>query len=99
VSRRSKRARAYRDETPGSQASRQADDEQIVVHVHVHRDGARKEGAPKPARRRRPTLSGPLFDWKGHYKPVAKRHHESIADQPPEGWLTRVLRRFLGRRS
>jgi hypothetical protein len=93
--RRSKRPRAYRDETPEPAAS----EEPIVVHVHVHRDGATEEDEPKTARRRRPTLSAPLFDWKGHYKPVAKRRHDSITEQPPEGWLTRVLRGLFGRRS
>jgi hypothetical protein len=73
------------------------------VHVHVHRGGqtlAEVEPPRVPTRavarnvRRRPTLSGELFDWKEHYHPVVKRHHDAITRKLPGAWggLTKVLR-------
>jgi hypothetical protein len=69
------------DDSSGSQ-------EKIVVHVHVHRDGKAGGEAEDDAGtsadavtergRRRPTLSGRLFDWRNHYLPVAKRHNEAL---------------------
>jgi len=64
------------DESPGG--------EQIVVHVHVHRDGAPRaaKGAPPEVR---PVLTGKLFDWKGHYDVVAQRHLDE-EPRPPTIW-------------
>lgn len=55
--------------------------EKIEVHVHVHRGAtpdAGGNGAPTHQRRRRLTLNGALFDWKGHYDQMY-RH------RPPPG--------------
>jgi hypothetical protein len=72
----------------------------LVVHVHVHRDAdgrivanaeeeggtvatraSRRHGGPAP----RPALTGQLFDWKGHYDLVAKRHADAGLS-PPTLW-------------
>lgn len=75
------------------------------MHVHVHRDGETVAEVQSPrvsmvaaarSGRRRPTLSGELFDSKKHYDPVAKRHHEAITQKPPGAWeeLARCVRQM-----
>ena len=90
-SRRQKSVQNFRHQ-PGSFASPQAgagdeeDLEPIVVHVHVHRSGAERPAARKPApRAARPVLTGKLFDWYGHYDVVAK-HHLEVGRAVPTLW-------------
>jgi hypothetical protein len=44
--------------------------EPIVLHVHVHSTKAHTTATPEG----RPQLTGALFDWRGHYDPVIRRH-------------------------
>jgi hypothetical protein len=71
-----------------------ADESRIVVHVHVHRDGkpAKEKAARSSGKRRaRPRLSGALFDWKSHYLPVARWHHEALENEASEADLGELI--------
>jgi len=71
-------------ETSSAEEAEDAEEaEKIEVHVHVHRgNDSGAAGGRRKRRSARPTLTGVLFDWHGHYDRILKRPTQAA----PKRW-------------